>query len=240
MASTSETGHNKNAANYGAGILILQEMATLYDPTNSMILLPTLTPVKTAIDTALSTLTTQFPLYKNGVADREDEIKSMSKTATKIGSYANSLDISDKDKQNIAALVQKVRGDTKSKKVNPELSTATDFSTSQMSYDSRIANFNKLIQQAASLPEYTPNENEIKITTLTTYYNLLLTLTTAVNSSADKIITARADRNKILYYNDNNIIKLATLIKAYLKSLGEAGKPYYKAFVKLKFSDIKK
>lgn len=36
MASTSELGHNKNVANLAAGILILEEMGTLYNPTQML------------------------------------------------------------------------------------------------------------------------------------------------------------------------------------------------------------
>ena len=47
MASTSELGHNKNVANLTSGIQILEEMGTLYNPTNANIFLSNLNPIKT-------------------------------------------------------------------------------------------------------------------------------------------------------------------------------------------------
>ena len=109
-----------------------------------------------------------------------------------------------------------------------------------MSYDSRIANLETITTQFASHPEYAPNETEIQIASLQTYHQTLETMSGLVNSAGNALITARKDRNNILYFNDTNIIQLIRDIKSYLKSLGQAGEPYYKALVKLQFKDIKK
>ena len=158
---------------------------------------------------------------------------------TKSLNYAKSLDISATDKENINAQAKKIRGDQKPKSVNPETTETDGISTSQMSYDSRIANLETYTTQLASHTEYAPNETEIQITSFQTLHSTLVTLSTAVNSAGNALITARKNRNDILYSNDTNVIQLIKDIKAYLKSLGEAGKPYYNAIVKLQFKDNK-
>lgn len=72
------------------------------------------------------------------------------------------------------------------------------------------------------------------------YHTELTTLSSLVNSAGNALITARKDRNQILYFDEHNIIQLIKDIKNYVKSLGDVAQPYYKALVKLKFSDIKK
>ena len=134
--------------------------------------------------------------------------------------------------------VKKIRGDKSPKKVNPETTESNAISTSQMSYDSRIANLDTYINQLASHPEYVPNETEIQIPSLQAYHQELVTSSSLVNAAGNALITARTNRNNVLYYNPNNVIKLMQEVKAYLKSLGDTGLPYYKAFVKLKFSNI--
>ena len=67
----------------------------------------------------------------------------------------------------------------------------------------------------------------------------MVTLSQAVNSAGNSLITARANRNSILYNNEVNVIQLIKDVKAYLKSLGDAGKPYYNAIVKLQFKETK-
>ena len=238
MASTSEVGHAKNVANLGSGIQILQEMGSLYNPSNTNIKLVNLLPIKTAIDASIVALNNKIPIYKNAVADREIAIAPLGKKSTKVLNYSKSINISATDKENIAHKVKKIRGDLKVKNINPETTEATGISTSQMSYDSRIANLDILINMAASHSEYEPNENDIKISNLQTYQQELTTLSGLVNSAGNELLTARLNRNNILYFSENNVVKLMNEVKAYLKSLGQEGLPYYKAFLKLKFKNI--
>ena len=195
-------------------------------------------PIKTAIDTSIVALNNKIPIYKNAVADREIAIAPLGKKSTKVLNYSKSINISATDKENIAHQVKKIRGDSKTKNINPETTEATGISTSQMSYDSRIANLDILINMASSHSEYEPNEGDIRITNLQTYQQELTTLSGLVNSAGNELLTARLNRNNILYFSENNVVKLMNEVKAYLKSLGQEGLPYYKAFLKLKFKNI--
>ena len=235
MASTTETGHNKNVANFSTAYQILEEMGTLYNPTNAKIQLVNLDPIRTSLQTTIVDLNNKKPIYKNAVSAREFAISPLGKLMTKSLNYAKSLDISVIDKENINAQAKKIRGDQKPKSVNPETTETDGISTSQMSYDSRIANLQAYTNQLASHTEYAPNETEIQIASFQTLHTNLVTLSQAVNSAGNALITARKNRNNILYSNDTNVIQLIKDIKAYLKSLGEAGKPYYNAIVKLQF-----
>ena len=239
MASTSETGHNKNVANFSTAYQILEEMNTLYNPSNSKIQLVNLDFVRSSLQITIAELNNNKPIYKNAVADRENAIAPLGKLMTKTLNYAKSIDISATDKENITAQAKKIRGDQKPKKVNPDTIETDGISTSQMSYDSRIANLDTYTTQLASHPEYTPNETEIQIASLQTLHSNLVTLSQAVNSAGNSLITARANRNSILYNNEVNVIQLIKDVKAYLKSLGDAGKPYYNAIVKLQFKETK-
>lgn len=238
MASTSEVGHTKNVANLGTGIQILQEMGALYNPSNTNIQLPNLLPIKSAIDNTITILNNKIPIYRNAVANREIAIAPLGKRTTKVLNYSKSIDISSTDKENIASIVKKVRGDSKAKTVNPETSETTGISTSQMSYDSRIANLDILTNTISSHSVYIPNETEIQVAKLQDYHHELNTLSSLVNSAGNELITARLNRNNILYFDTNNVIKLMNEVKSYLKSLGQDGLPYYKAFIKLKFKPI--
>ena len=239
MASVSELGHNKNVANLTSGIQILEEMGTLYNPTNANIFLSNLNPIKTELNGTIAVLNEKKPIYKNAVAHREIIIAPLSKKTTKSLNYFKSLSVSATDKENVANQVKKIRGDKSPKKVNPETTESNAISTSQMSYDSRIANLDTYINQLASHPEYVPNETEIQIPSLQAYHQELATASSQVNAAGNALLTARKNRNEVLYTNENNVIKLMQEVKAYLKSLGDAGTPYYKAFVKLKFKDSK-
>lgn len=239
MASVSEVGHGKNAANLASGIQILEEMGNLYNPTNPNILLPNLNTIKAELNNVITVLNTKKPIYKNAVANREILIAPLSKKTTKSLNFFKSLNVSATDKENVANQVKKIRGDKSPKKINPETTESDAISTSQMSYDNRIANLDTYINQLSSHPQYVPNETEIQVATLQAYHQELATASSQVNAAGNALLTARKNRNEVLYTNENNVIKLMQEVKAYLKSLGDAGTPYYKAFVKLKFKDSK-
>ena len=239
MASVSETGHNKNVANFASAIQVLVEMGNLYNPTNPNLLLANLNPVKTNLGGTITFLNNKKPVYKNAVANREILIAELPSRLTMSLNYAKSTNISQTDKENLSSQVKKMRGDKKAKVVNPETAEGDSISTSQMSYDSRIANFDTYISQLSSLAEYNPNETVIQIADFQNYHQKLINSSTLVNSAGNELITGRKNRNDILYNNQINVIQLMRDIKAYLKSLGSAAEPYYKAIVKLQFKDIK-
>jgi hypothetical protein len=239
MASVSETGHNKNVANFASAIQVLVEMGSLYNPTNPNLLLANLNPVKTNLGGTITFLNNKKPIYKNAVADREILIAQLPSRLTMSLNYAKSTNISQTDKENLSSQVKKMRGDKKSKVVNPETAEGDSISTSQMSYDSRIANFDTYISQLSSLAEYNPNETVIQIADFQNYHQKLTNSSTLVNSAGNELITGRKNRNDILYNDQINVLQLMREIKAYLKSLGSTAEPYYKAIVKLQFKDIK-
>jgi hypothetical protein len=149
MASNSETGHNKNVANFNATYQLLEEMGNLYNPSNPKLLLENLAPIKTDLSEVINLLNEKKPVYKNAVADREIEIAPLGKITTKALNFAKSLDISTTDKENLQSQAKKIRGDAKTKIVNPDVAEGDSISTSQMSYDSRIANLATYINQLA-------------------------------------------------------------------------------------------
>lgn len=238
--SVSETGHNKNVANFSTAFQILEEMGPLYQPSNPNLALGKLDPVKTVLEGAVSGMNTDLPIYKNDVAAREVAIAPLSKLVTRALNSALSTTISDKDKENLESMAKKIRGSERIKPLDPSKAPEDAISTSQMSYDLRIANFDTFISQLKSHPEYAPNEVEIKIVTLKQYHQDLSKLSGNVNASGNRLITARLNRNKALYFGIPNVIELMEDVKLYLKSIGDAAKPYYKALVKLTFRDIPK
>lgn len=237
MASNNETGHNKNVANFNAVYQILEEMGTLYNPTNSKLKLDNLADLRQTLQALITDLNSKQPLYKNAVASRETAIAPLSKLMTKALNYSKSLEISSTDKENIITQAKKIRGDQKPKSINPETKETEGISTSQMSYDNRIANLAAFTRQLASFPHYSPNEHEISLENLQNIYTELTTLSNAVNVAGNALITARKNRNQVLYKDQTNIIQIVRDIKAYVKSLGDTAKPYYNAMVKLKFKE---
>ena len=181
----------------------------------------------------------KIPIYKNLVADRDNLISPLPSLVTRIYNYSKSTSITKNDEEHIFSIVKKMRGGSGKKKVTDPAVTATkSISTSQRSIDNMVGNFKLLIDQVSSFPAYLPNEEDLQIASLEGYYNNLKSLNSQVNGAIDTLITARKDRDDLLYNNENNVILLVNDIKAYLKSLGATARPYYKAVVALKFKKM--
>ncbi len=107
MASTTETGHNKNVANFSRAYQIFEEMGDLYNPTNSNLQLANLAPIKESLAGTITVLNDKKPIYKNAVADREVEIAPLGKLTTRALNFAKSTNISLTDKDNLTSQAEK-------------------------------------------------------------------------------------------------------------------------------------
>ena len=110
-----------------------------------------------------------------------------------------------------------------------------DKSTSQMSYNSRLENFEWFIIFLSKTPEYNPNEEDLKIESLKTLHSDLKAKNNLVMTAHSKMETERTQRNKMLYQPLTGIVDISIDIKNYIKSLFGASSHQYKQISKLHF-----
>jgi hypothetical protein len=247
MASTSETGHAKNAANLDDLISFVTGYGTAYNPSKALIKLPALQTLSTNAKDAISGVNDVFPAYSNAVAAREVAFNPLNKLITRVNNALKASDTTEQVNANVKTLVRKIQG-TKAtpKKTEEEKATAKangketkEISSSQMSYDSRIENLDKLIKLLSSIPQYAPNEEDLKIEALTTLYNDLKAKNAAVVTATTPLSNARIARNDVLYKEKTGLIDIAMDTKTYIKSLFGASSPQYKQVSKLEFKTVK-
>ena len=114
-----------------------------------------------------------------------------------------------------------------------------EISSSQLSFDSRIDNFDKLISLLSTIPAYNPNEEELKITSLTAYLEDLKAKNAAVIEVATALSNARIARNEMLYKENSGLIDTALDVKSYVKSVFGAGTPQFRQVSGLEFKRYK-
>ena len=205
MASTTETGHAKNVANFEDMISFCTGYGASYNPSKASIKLAALTTKRTDAVTALAAVNSNLPPWTNAVNARQLVFEPLSKLITKV---VNAVAASDVPKQVIAdvkTIARKIQGTRASAKVptivdnpaTPEDESQKSISASQMSFDSRIENMDKLIQLLTAQPAYTPNEADLKVTALTTVFTNMKTTNTDAINAYTPLSNARIDRNKI-------------------------------------------
>ena len=244
MASTSETGHAKNVANFDLIIADVTSYGTTYNPSKASLKIPALTTLSTASKNAVNAVSAAEPALKLAKDARDAAFKPFSGLVTKVINALKATDTTVQVDETAQTLVRKLQGRRATPKKTEEQKKAAaaageeivEVSSSQMSFDSRIDNFDKLIKLLTSVPQYTPNEAELKLTALTAYLTDLKTKNQAVITAEVPLNNARIARNDTLYKKDTGMVDVALDVKTYIKSVFGATSPQYKKISGIKFT----
>ena len=247
MTAVSETGHAKNVANFSELVSFVSAFGAAYNPSKTSIQLTALQALTAASQNALKAVNTAMPAYSIAVAEREKAFMPLSKLCTRIINALKASDASTQLQDDAKTLLRKLQGQRATPKKTEaekqamlaEGKTVKEISTSQMSYDSRLENFDKLISLLKGIAQYTPNEADLKADALSAHFAILKIKNAAVISAAIPLSNARLSRNNVLYNDNTGLVDVAQDIKAYIKSVFGASAPQYKQISKLTFKAVK-
>jgi hypothetical protein len=247
MTSTTETGHAKNVANFDDLISFVTAYGATYNPSKATIKLTALQTLSTNAKNAISAVNATMPALSNAVAAREVAFEPLNKLITRVSNAIKATDTTEQVDENVKTLVRKIQGTRAKPKATEEEKAAAaaegkvikDISSSQMSFDSRLDHFDKLIKLLTSLTLYAPNEAELKVTALTALYTDLKTKNSAVVNATAPLSNARITRNDILYKANTGLVDIAIDTKTYIKSVFGASSPQYKQVSGLEFKTVK-
>ena len=244
MASTSETGHAKNVANFEKLVAETSAFGTAFNPSKTALKLAELNAQLATAKAAVAAVNSAEPAYKNAVSARDAAFAPLGKLITRINNALKASDTTTQEDESALTLVRKLQGRrATAKKTEDEKKAAAaegkeivEISSSQMSFDSRLDNFDKLIKLLSSIPAYAPNEADLKVEALTTLYNDLKAKNMAVINAETPLSTARIARNEVLYKQNTGIVDISVDVKNYVKSVFGATSPQYKLISNLKFT----
>ena len=244
MASTSETGHPINVANFDVIIADVTSYGATYNPSKASLKIAALTALSTASKTAVNAVSAAKPAYKLARDARDAAFKPLSPLVTKAINALKATDTTAQVDETAQTLVRKLQGRRATpKKTEEEKKVAADagkevveISSSQMSFDSRIDNFDKLIKLLTSVTLYAPNEADLKVTALTAVLTDLKAKNAAVIAAEVPLNNARITRNDTLYKANTGMVDIALDVKTYIKSVFGASSPQYKKISKIKFT----
>jgi hypothetical protein len=247
MSSSIETGHAKNVANFENLITNVSGYGRAYNPSKESIKLSALNTLLASAKSTINLVNSSEPACKNAVSAREAAFAPLGKLITRVNNSLKASNSSSQVDDSAMTLVRKLQGrratpkmtDDEKKSAATEGKEVNQISASQMSYDSRLDNFDKFIKLLSSEPEYSPNEADLKIDSLTTLYNDLNAKNTAVINATVPLNTARIARNNVLYTPLTGVVDISVDVKTYVKSVFGATSPQYKAISGLTFTSAK-
>ena len=247
MSSNSETGHLKIVTNFESLITSATAFGASYNPSTDSIKLPALQTLLTASKNSLNATNIAQSAYSNAVSARESAFEPFSKLITRVNNALKASDTTVQVDESAQTIVRKLQGRRASAKITDEEKKALEaegkevnqISATQLSYDSRLENLDKLIMLLDSVPLYSPNEEDLKVDSLKTLQADLKVKNNDVVVASIQLSNARIARNEILYKPLTGLIDVAFDFKVYIKSVFGATSPQYKQISKLKFVDKK-
>lgn len=247
MSSTSETGHAKNVANLGRLLAICTTFGTAYNPSKSTLSLEGLKTMETKSNEVLNQVKQALSVYGNASAAREELFSGFGSFVTRIGNALKASESTPEIDEKAKSIVAKIQGRRAKAKLTEEEKqeleaqgkSTKEISSAQVSFDSRIDNFEKLVVLLESIPAYNPNEEELKITSLKKYLTDLRAKNNAVTDAEAALNTARISRNELLYTDNTGVIDVTVDVKTYVKSVFGATAPQYKQISSLEFRKYK-
>ena len=241
MASTSETGHAKNVANFQNLIAFVTAYGATYNPSKNALKLPQLIALKADADTKLADVVAKNTAYNNKVNERLNAFSGLKSLSTRLVNALQTTDATDQIIKDAKGYNKKMQGQrataTATTPTDPNTPAPNTISTSQQSYTQQIQHLAGLISVLESEPSYTPNETDLQIATLVAKQNELTTKNEEVATSYANISNSRIARNTTLYSTEGSIFDVASEVKKYIKSIYGASSP---EFAQVKGIEFKK
>jgi hypothetical protein len=244
MANNSHSGHLQNVANFEKLLTNVTVLGPGYNPSKSELKIDALFNQCSSAKTAIDAVRLAEINYKKVISIRETGFGSFGKLITRIsnslkasGVPAGTIDIA-------MALVRKLQGrratakksDEEKQKAASEGKEIVEISSSKMSYDHRIANFDQLIKLLASIKEYNPNEEDLKVEALSLLLNKLISYNQGALNAEAHLNHVRIARNNLLYGANDGMVDVGFDVKIYVKSVYGTTSPQYKTISGIKFT----
>jgi hypothetical protein len=245
MASTSETGHAKNVANFQELISFCKGYTTNYNPAKESLKIVQLENLYQEAINKLETAKSGKTSFDNATNDRRNQFQNLKQLSTKI---VNAFAVSGADKLAISDLKsvnKKMQGTTAKKStktttsITEPLETIKTISTSQQSYDRMIDHFANIIQVLEQTPIYSPNETELTLIALKEKRESLQTVNSNLINTYTQYKNSLIQRNVTLYDTLTGLTQTAKEVKLYVKSIFGATSPQFKLISNIEFKMYK-
>lgn len=222
----SEAGDMKLLGNFRKLIDQVSADAT-YNPANPTLTVATLEAQYAAALAAVESVSARLAPNKIATGERVTAFEAMNKLVTRSRNLLKASGASQEVLSDAETSVRKILGRRKSSKAKvatpaadapgtPENEAAANHSASQLSYDNRLGNLGGYLEVLKNVASYSPNEADLKVTSLRTMAGDLRSKNNAVSATFVPLSKARGLRDQLLYNRADCVVNTALLIKAYV------------------------
>lgn len=253
MSTYSEVGHGKNVANFEDLISRCVGFGATYNPSLNAIKIANMNTLRATAQTVQANAVSTTNILKLAEDTRGDVFETSQGFATRIMGALKACGTTKaiiKDAQTINRKIQGKRAKPIKEAANPQTPIIGSvepvpldpkhISVIQLSFDSMIEHYEKLINFLSAVPAYNPNEPELKISGLNTYLNQMKATNTAHITATTNAMNARIARNEVLYKPVTGLLDIAQDCKDYVKSVYGSKHPKYKEVSAIQFKRLVK
>ncbi len=247
MATNSDINHAKNVTNFETLISVVVSLGATYNPSKNSLKLPALQTLHSAATDSMTALKNAESATATAVDTRELAFKSIGSLFTRINNALKASNSTVQADDTAKSIFRKLHGKRASAKLTEEQKAillaegkeVNQNSNSQMGYDDRVENFESLISFLQTVPEYNPNEEELKITTLQALLSDLKAKNISVMQNRIAEDTVRGVRKSVQNTPLTGLVDIANDVKSYIKSVFGVNSTQYKLVSKLRFVKFK-
>ena len=228
----SDSGHLGNLKSFDELLSAVKGFPAGYNPSKNEFQIKALEAKSVEGHHQISNLNVIMSVYKSAVEHRTVVYAPFQNLATSIFNFIKSTDASDEAIDNVAQIIRKLKGQRAGKKVTPQAigektQQSSQISVSQLSFNERLNNFDRLICQLEMIPQYLPNETNLTIAGLRDYYNRMDAANAAVLKAENDLSNARVTRNKEFYNPQTGLVEIGKGDKLYIKAIFGPSSPEY-------------
>lgn len=243
MATTYETGHAKNIANFQNLIAFVKGYGATYNPSKEALKVPQLEALLADAQAKLNNVINQYATYNTKVNARLSAFSGLKALSTRLINALQTTDATDELVNDAKGFNRKLQGQrstpASTTPQDPNAPAPNTISTSQQSYTQQLQHFTGLIAVLKTEPTYTPNEEDLKIVTLEAKQTDLATKNDEVAIAYVDVSNARIARNATLYTKEESIFEIASEVKKYIKSIYSATSAEFAQVKGIEFKKLK-
>lgn len=243
MASTSETGHAKNVANFNKLIASCIGYGAKFNPAKANLQLAAIQNLHKEAEGVIKGVNTGATLFNKATNERIVAFKDFKPFSTQLinalaASGASAATIADA--KVINRKVQGKRAEAKPVEIKPEdgqTNAQVDkaISVSQLSYDAQVEHLSKMYELLVAEESYKPNEAELSTTGVAQKLDTLKAANQKVATAYTQYSNSRIARDTTLYDPLNGLVAVAQGIKKYVLSVFKANSPQYRQISGIEF-----
>lgn len=215
--------HSKNnqVGNFEKLVSFTNAQGAVYNPGKASIKNAALQTLLTQAQGAIKAAHVSQSALTHAINERRRAIRSVAPMATRLAAYLKSSGVSEETLVSCMNIKRRFHGKKGTRVAliagEPPTENLTR-NSSQLDFDSMLANFQELVTMATSDPLYKPNEADLQLKGLNAFIESLRNKTKAVAVAKVALLEARRKVNALVF-GQTGIYGQATAVKAYLKSL---------------------